>query len=142
MKPIVFAALAFALAACSSTPSWLGGGEEKAVDPNIFPADYRREILDTMRSALTDVNKVRDAGISDPQLVAIDQEQRYAVCVRANSRDEYGRYPGPKDRIGYFYGGHITQLIDAKPEQCARAAYKPFPELEQLCIGKGCAKPR
>lgn len=133
--------LALALGACS-TPSWLSTSKEPVVEPNVFPAGYRKEILDEMRSMLPDINKVRDAGISEPQLVAIDKDQRYAVCVRANARDPYGRYPGPKDRIAYFFGGHLNQFVEATPEQCGRALYKPFPELEQACAGQGCENRR
>ncbi len=42
------------------------------------------------------------------------------------------------ERIAYFYGGHLNQLIEASKEQCGNAAYKPFPELEKVCLGKGC----
>ena len=41
---------------------------------------------------------------------------------------------GSKDRIAYFFGGHLNQLIEASTEQCGNAAYKPFPELEKLCL--------
>ena len=141
MQPVIVAILMGLLAACSTVSDWMGSGKEKAVDPNLYPADYRKEILDTMRGALPDVYKIRDAGISEPQLVAVEQEQRYVVCVRANARDAYGRYPGAKDHIGYFYAGHLNMLLDAKPGQCERVVYKPFPELERLCAGKTCENP-
>lgn len=136
-------ALGLALAACSSTPEWLGGGKQEApVDPNLFPSDYRKEILDTMQALLSDPSGIRDAGITDPELRIAGTAQRYAVCVRANVRDASGRYTGPKDRIAFFYGGHLNQLVDATPEQCGKAAYKPFPELERLCAGKSCENRR
>ena len=43
-------------------------------------------------------------------------------------------YAGSTDRIAYFYGGHLNQLVEATKEQCGNAAYKPFPELEKLCL--------
>ena len=66
------------------------------------------------------------------------KEERYTVCVRANSRDPSQRYTGAKDRIAYFFGGHLNQLIDATKEQCGNAPYKPFPELEKVCLGQKC----
>ena len=122
---------ALALAACSTT-------KDKPVDPNLFPTDYKKEILNTMRTLLSDPTNVRDAYISDPALTPVGKEQRYTVCVRSNARDAEHQYMGPKDRIGYFYAGSLNQLIEATPEQCANVAYKPFPELEHLCQAKKC----
>lgn len=123
--------LAFALGACSSS--------EKAEEPNIFPANYKQEIIDTMlRRVFEDPANVRDAAISEPVLGPAGRETRYSVCVRANSRNANRQYTGVKERIGYFYGGRLNQLIDADKGQCAKAVYKPFPELEKLCLAKAC----
>lgn len=120
-----------ALAACTTkTPE---------IDPNMFPAGYKKEILDTLTQTLDDPTNVRDAFISDPVLAPIEKEQRYTACVRFNARNSRKQYVGSKDRIGYFYGGHLNQLVEATPEQCGNAAYKPFPELEKFCLGQKCA---
>lgn len=131
--------LAVLLAACSAG-DYLG--KPKDVDPNIFPADYKKEILNTLTPLLDDPNNVRDALISDPALVPVGKDQRYAVCVRANARNAAGQYAGPKDRIAYFFGGHLNQLVAATPEQCSKAAYKPFAELANFCAGAGCSTRR
>jgi len=128
-----------ALGGCSSVGSLFGGSKnEPVVDPNLFPGNYKQEVLDTLRTTLVEPSNVRDAFITDPVLAPVGGEQRYIVCVRANSRNAAMQYQGPKDRIGYFYGGHLNQLVAATPEQCARAPYKPFPELERLCATKSC----
>ena len=119
------------LAACSTKP-------EPPVNPNIFPTDYKREILETMRTSLTVNTNVRDAFISAPVLAQVGTSQRYTACVRSNSRDINGLYTGDKDRIAYFYGGHLNQLVLATEGQCTSAAYVPFPELEHLCEAKEC----
>jgi ABC-type Fe3+-hydroxamate transport system substrate-binding protein len=113
-------------------------GDKKAddVDPNIFPAQYKQEIIDTLTRTLTDPTNVRDAYVTEPSLVPVGKDSRYAVCVRSNSRDFNRNYPGIKDRIAYFFGGHLNQLIDATKEQCGNAAYKPFPELERVCLSE------
>jgi len=125
-------ALALSLTNCSSS------SKEPEENPNLFPADYKNEILNTMTNMLDDPTNVRDAYITDPTLRAAGNEQRYVVCVRSDSRNANKHYTGSKDRIGYFYGGHLNQLIDATKEQCGNAAYKPFPELEKLCQAKKC----
>ena len=126
------AALAVALAACAADR------KTENLDPNIFPAKYKQEVLDTLSRTLDYPANVRDAFITDPTLAPVGKDQRYIICVRSNSRNLRREYAGSKDRIGYFYGGHLNQLVDATPEQCANAPYKPFPELERLCQVAKC----
>jgi hypothetical protein len=131
-------ALALALAACSSISSSLTGKAEPEVNPNAFPANYKQEIIDTLTHLFDDPTNVHDAYISDPILRKLDPAERYIVCIRSNSRNVAREYTGSKDRIAYFYGGHLNQLLDASKEQCGSVAYKPFPELEKLCLAKKC----
>jgi hypothetical protein len=126
-------ALATVLVACTS-----GGNQPPPENPNLFPAGYKQEILDTLSTTLDDPVKIRDAFISEPVLSPVDRDQRYTVCVRFNGRDLRGQYAGNKERIAYFYAGHLNQLVEAGKEQCSKAAYKPFPELEKLCLAKKC----
>lgn len=129
---VLASALALVLAACSSDK------KEPEENPNVFPADYKNEILTTMTTMLDDPTNVRNAYVSDPILRAAGKNERYIVCVRSDSRNISRQYAGSKDRIAIFYGGHLNQLIDATKEQCGNAAYKPFPELEHLCQAKKC----
>lgn len=130
----LLAALILCLAACSSSSSKPAAVE----NPNVFPADYKDEILLTMTRTLDNPTNVRGAFISDPTLRRAGTEERYFVCIRSDSRNGIGQYTGSKDRIAYFYGGHLNQLVEATKEQCGSVAYKPFPELEQLCQAKKC----
>ena len=125
--------LAVGLTGCSGS-----GSKQPEENPNVFPADYKNEILLTMTSTLDDPTNVRGAFISEPALRKAGKEERYVVCVRSDSRNANKQYTGSMDRIGYFYAGHLNQLIDATKEQCGNAAYKPFPELEKLCQAKKC----
>ena len=129
----LFVVLALALAACSSDSK-----KNAEPEPNIVPTNYKQEIIDTLSRTLEDPTNARDAFISEPVLRPAGKEERYTVCVRANARNLAHHYTGVKDRIGYFFGGHLNQLIDATKEQCGNAAYKPFPELEKLCLGTKC----
>ena len=121
-----------AVAGCSSS------GKAPEEDPNVFPASYKDEILNTLTNLLEDPTNVRNAYISDPVLRTVGKDQRYTVCVRSDSRNANKEYVGSKDRIGFFYGGRLNQLVDATKEQCGNAAYKPFPELEKLCQARKC----
>jgi len=128
------ALLLVALAACSGS-----GKKNDEPDPNLFPKNYKAELMITLQRELDDPTNIRDAFITEPFLTQGSREQRYAVCVRSNSRNLNRDYTGVKDRIGYFYGGHLNQLIEATPEQCGKAAYKPWPELQNICFSdKGC----
>lgn len=113
-------------------------GKPKEPEPNLLPANYKNEIINTLKSTLVDPTNIKDAYITDPTLMAVGRDQRYAVCIRSNSRGYHREYLGSKDRIAYFYAGRLNQLIDATPEQCGKATYKPFPELEKLCLGASC----
>ena len=129
----LLSALAMGLIGCSSSNS-----KQPEENPNVFPADYKNEILLTMTNTLEDPTNIRDAFISEPVLRQAGKEERYVICVRSDSRNANKNYTGSKDRIGYFYAGHLTQLVEASKEQCGSAAYKPFPELEKLCQAKKC----
>ena len=128
----LLSALAAGLTGCSSS------SKQSEENPNIFPADYKNEILLTMTNTLEDPTNIRGAFISEPLLRPAGKDERYVVCVRSDSRNANKNYTGSKDRIGYFYAGHLNQLVDATKEQCGNAAYKPFPELEKLCQAKKC----
>ncbi len=122
----LMAVIAAMLAACSSS-------KEALVDPNVFPAQYKQEIADTLSRTLIDPTNIRDAYVSDPALTPVGKDQRYTACVRYSTRDASRQYTGSTDRIAYFFGGRLNQLVEATKEQCGNAAYKPFPELQALC---------
>ena len=131
-KLCLLSALAVSLLACSSDK------KQAEENPNIFPADYKNEILTTLTSSLDDPTNIRSAYITDPFIRPAGKEERYVVCVRSDSRNVARHYTGITDRIGYLYNGHLNQLVDATKEQCGNIAYKPFPELEKLCQAKKC----
>jgi antibiotic biosynthesis monooxygenase (ABM) superfamily enzyme len=94
--------------------------------------------MTTLTKELDDPTAIRQASITEPTLRQAGQEQRYAVCMRFDSRDQLRHYLGLKERIAYFYAGHLNQLVTATSGQCNGAAYKPWPELEKLCLAKNC----
>ena len=58
--------------------------------------------------------------------------ERYASCVRYNARKSTGEYEGSKDRLVVFLGGRLDTMVWRAADQCAGAAWQPFPELERL----------
>jgi ABC-type Fe3+-hydroxamate transport system substrate-binding protein len=128
----LLAGLAMALAACASDSN------KPEPDPNILPTNFKKEIVDTFMVTLVDPTNVREAYVSDPILRPAGLNQRYSVCIRYNARGAARQYVGSKDQIAFFYDGKLNQLVDATKEQCGNAAYKPFPDLEKLCLGKTC----
>jgi hypothetical protein len=128
----LLSALATALAACSS--------DSKSDNPNLFPTDYKKEIVDTLKKlfASNDTARVSGAVISDPVLRTVGKDQIYTACVRYTAHGATSGEIGNAMRVAYFYGGHLNQLIAASQEQCGNAAYKPFAELNKYCVGTGC----
>ena len=128
---------AFGVALAGCAPDKLPAG----ADPNVAPnSRYKTEIVDTLRALFTknDTTSVTNAVISDPALQSIGGEQHYVACIRYTAHYAQLNMTTTTERVVYFYNGHVNQLIEANKEQCGNAAYKPFQELNQLCIGKGC----
>jgi hypothetical protein len=44
----------------------------------------------------------------------------------------HGEYAGLKQYAAIFVAGRLDQMVEAKPEECAKAEYEPFPEAERL----------
>jgi hypothetical protein len=124
--------LVAALAGCSSGSDGSGGfslgnpfsREEKPIDPNLYPASYRVDLLTYLQNHGPEVEGVTEAWISEPALAQLSgNESRYFMCFRATGANFR------KEKMIIFFGGQITQYVSATGPQCATAAYQPFPEL-------------
>jgi hypothetical protein len=122
------ALIALALGGCSG----FGASTPPPQDPNLFPAEFRAEIAQFMRTYLENPTKVRDAFVSTPALKPIGGASRYVACVRYNPRDSRNRYQGNEERIAIFWAGRLNQFLAADREQCSNAVYQRFPEAEVL----------
>ena len=122
----------FLLAGCSS--EWTQERAASAQMHNVYPQQYRSEIVALMRSYLNDPTGVRDAYVSEPSQRTIDGLPRYASCVRYNAKKTGGQYVGSRDSMVLFRGGRLDRIVDneAGRAQCKEAAYVPFPELQQM----------
>lgn len=127
------ALLALPLAALA----WACSREQPAVittEPNTPPVNYKAEIIAYLRNYLNDPTGVRGAFIAEPELRNIPgtPTQRYMVCLRFNAKDSTGKYEGSRDRMVAFLAGRLDTLVPARKEQCEKANWQPFPELEKL----------
>lgn len=101
---------------------------------NVFPQNYKADLMAYMRTYLNDPTHVRAAAASQPQLKTIGPGERYVVCVRYNARVD-GKYAGSKDGAAIYVSGKLDRFLDVPKEVrefCKDAAYAPFPELETL----------
>jgi hypothetical protein len=111
-----------ALAGCSG----FGQNQQTAApDPNVFPANYRSTLVTFLRRSLTDRSDFRDVTISEPALKPVGPNQHYLVCVQFDPRGQTNT-----TKAAVYLSGQMSQFIDATPEQCADAVYRPFKELE------------
>jgi hypothetical protein len=112
------------IAGCSG----LGKKAEVPVDPNAFPVNYRRQVLDMLSTHLTDPSAFRNALIAPPVLKPVPggQTQHYVVCLQFNGHIEH------KTKVVLFLDGVPDEFIDAAPQECADAAYQPFSELQTV----------
>jgi hypothetical protein len=114
-----------------------GCAEDQAKKPeeNVYPANYRAQIVAQVRRQLDDLRDIRDAYIAEPviKISSYSATPRYIACIRFNARDRSGTSKG-SNMAAYFYAGQITQLVDASgdPKLCGDANVQPFPELQRL----------
>lgn len=121
--------VALVLAACAHHR---GGGD--ADDVNVYPTNYKADILAGMHAYLNDPTGIRDAAITEPALksTGMGGPNRYIVCVRFNPKRSATVYDGIRDVAAVFLAGRFDRFIDTPKQQCADAVYAPFPELQKL----------
>ena len=115
--------MAVALAGCSSFG--FGHSEEKPVEPNVFPTDYKAGVMAFLQVNPFNLVGAREAALSAPELKAFGNDTRYVACLRVAGPD------WRKEKMVVYFGGTINQFVDAG-EQCSGAAYQPFPELPAM----------
>jgi hypothetical protein len=114
--------LSMAVAGCSG----FGGAKKDdtpAADPNTLPANYRTQISQFLAQSLTARADFRGALIAAPVLKQVGDNQRYVVCVQLNGGGV------TKNKVAIYFGGQMSQFVDATPELCGDATYTPFKEL-------------
>lgn len=122
------------LGACAGRPFDIGDGDSNDGGVNVYPTNYRSEMLAAMHAYLNDPTGIRDAAVAQPALKPTANGTRYVVCLRFNGKENNGVYAGDKQIAAEFRAGRFDDFLDpaAAREPCAGAVYGPFPELEQL----------
>jgi hypothetical protein len=129
---LVLALLAAALCGCAQN------GPPK-VEENVYPKDYRPDVVSLLRRKIEDPYGIREAYIAEPVLKSLPSgSTRYIACIRFNAKNKDEQYQGAKEFAAYFFEGQLTQIVDAGRELCGNAAYQPFPELEKYCREQVC----
>jgi hypothetical protein len=133
--PLIAASLL--LGACAGHSFGFGGHSDHNSDDNginVYPANYKSDILAGMHAYLNDPTGIRDAAVSQPMLKSVANGMRYMVCLRFNGKQDDGAYAGDKQIAAVFLAGRFDDFVDtaAAREPCAGAVFAPFPELEQL----------
>lgn len=123
--------MAAALAACAAVERGQLR-EERDKRANVYPQNYKSDLLAYLRVYLNDPTNVRDAYVAEPAIKNVGFGNRYVVCVRFNAKNSEGRYLGSKEGMAIFAEGRLDQFSNRAREQCSQADYKPFPELEAL----------
>jgi hypothetical protein len=126
--PALAAVLLAALTVTACSDFKLGQQDQKT-DPNLYPANYKTDLVAYIRTNQVDLLSARSFYVSSPALKQFDLSSRYFVCLRADGQD------WRKEKFVVFFSGVINQFVDATSEQCSAAAYQPFPELLAV-VGK------
>jgi hypothetical protein len=122
------------LSGCAGHSFGLGNQDSGDSNSNIYPANYKSDILAAMHAYLNDPTGIRDASISQPMLKPIANGTRYVVCLRFNGKQDNGMYAGDKLIAAEFSEGRFDDFVDqtAAAKPCGGVVMEPFPELEQL----------
>jgi hypothetical protein len=144
-RPLVLksALLVFALALGGCAHGSGFGDATAANDPdiNVFPANYKPDILAAMHAYLADPTGIREAGIAQPALKTVGGNMRYIVCLRFNAKKRGTEYAGTKEVSAVFVAGRLDRFAEIpkgenadhdERDRCAGMTYAPFPELEKL----------
>lgn len=102
---------------------------------NIYPQNYKTDLLAFLRTYLNNPENIRAAQVSQPRLKSVGPGERYVACVRYRERKDGGKYSAPKDGVATYVSGKLDRFFDAAPEVkalCGEAVLEPFPELEKL----------
>ena len=106
------------------------GGDPDGI--NATPINYKADIAAAMHSYLNDPTGIRDAAISAPALKTTAGATRYVACVQFNPKKNAREYAGVKTVAAVFLGGRFDHFVDTPKQECAGAAYAPYPELQKL----------
>lgn len=133
MRSMSVLALGVVISACASGNYEVSQEVRKAEweAKNVYPQNYRAEIVAYLRTYLNDPTGLKDAAISEPVRKTMGLGDRYVSCVRYRAKGGNGETALSRDHLVVFVQGKLDAFKDGK-EQCSSVSYAPFPELEAL----------
>jgi len=99
---------------------------------NVYPTNYKSDILAAMHAYLNNPTGIRDAAISEPVLKSSGTVNRYVACLRFTPKKNVSEYGGTKEIAAVFMAGRLDRFVDLPKTECAGATYAAFPELQNL----------
>ena len=118
--------LVFALSAC---------GHNVVTDDddiNVYPTNYKSDILAAMHAYLKNPTGIRDADISEPTIKSSGTVNRYVACLRFTPKKNVSEYSGTREIAAVFVGGRLDRFVDLPKTECTGVSYAAFPELQNL----------
>jgi hypothetical protein len=101
-------------------------------DINVYPTNYKSDILAAMHAYLNNPTGIRDATISEPALKSSGTLNRYVVCLRFTPRKNLSEYGGTREIAAVFMAGRLDRFVDLPKAECNGVTYVAFPELQNL----------
>ena len=113
---------------------------------NVYPTNYKSDILGAMHTYLNNPTGIRDAAISEPTLKStgvVEQPDnlpllgpqtvnRYVACLRFTPKKNASEYGGAKEIAVVFMRGRPDRFVDLPKTECTGVTYAAFPELQKL----------
>ena len=118
--------LVFALSAC---------GHNVVTDDddiNVYPTNYKSDILAAMHAYLKNPTGIRDAAISEPTIKSSGTVNRYVACLRFTPKKNASEYGGTREIAAVFMAGRLDRFVDLPKTECTGITYAAFPELQNM----------
>jgi hypothetical protein len=99
---------------------------------NVYPTNYKSDILAAMHAYLNNPTGIRDAAISEPTMKSSGTVNRYVACLRFTPKKNASEYGGTREIAAVFMGGRLDRFVDLPKTECTGVTYAAFPELQKL----------
>jgi hypothetical protein len=99
---------------------------------NVYPTNYKLDILAAMHAYLKNPTGIRDATISEPAIKSSGTVNRYVACLRFTPKKNVSEYGAIREIAAVFMAGRLDRFVDLPKTECTGATYAAFPELQNL----------
>ena len=99
---------------------------------NVYPTNYKSDIVAAMHAYLKNPTGIRDAAISEPTIKSSGAVDRYVACLRFTPKKNVSEYGGTREIAAVFMNGRLDRFVDLPKTECTGVNYAAFPELQNL----------